>query len=78
MKNDIFVLDKCEINVDKKLYSEPHVDSHKLRRSKVVPRSPLFAPTAKYTSFKQNCNKLYSGDSFLFLNESFERMNQNQ
>ncbi len=33
-QNDIFVLDKCEINADEKLYSEPHVDLHKLRTSK--------------------------------------------
>ncbi len=43
-QSDIFVLDKCEITVDKKLYSEPHVDLHKLTKVKKcynVPRSPL-------------------------------------
>ncbi len=29
-KIDTFVLEKCEITVEKKLYSEPHVDLHNL------------------------------------------------
>ncbi len=32
-QSGIFVLDKCEITVNKKLYSEPHVDLHNLRKS---------------------------------------------
>ncbi len=36
-QSNIFVLGECEINADKKSYSEPHVDLHKLRMS---PRSP--------------------------------------
>ncbi len=35
-QSDTFVLDKCENNVDKKLYSEPHVDLHKLKNQKVL------------------------------------------
>ncbi len=45
---------------------------------KLCPALPYLLRPPEYTSFKQSCNKLYSGDSFLFLNESFERMNQNQ
>ncbi len=44
--SDTFVLDKCEINVDKKLDSEPHVDLHKLRTSKSVRLCP--PPPYKY------------------------------
>ncbi len=36
----IFVSDKCEINVDKKLYSEPNVDLHKLRKCSQKALSP--------------------------------------
>ncbi len=40
-QSDIFVLDKCEITVDKKKkYSEPHVDLHNLRKSKSAPLCP--------------------------------------
>ncbi len=39
-QSDIFVLDKCEITVDKKIYSEPHVDLHNLRKSKSVTLCP--------------------------------------
>ncbi len=40
IQSDIFVLDKHEITVNKKLYSEPHVDLHNLRKSKSVMFSP--------------------------------------
>ncbi len=39
-QSGIFVLDKCEITVNKKLYSEPHVDLHNLRKSKSVTLCP--------------------------------------
>ncbi len=40
-QSDIFVLDKCEITVDKKKKnSEPHVDLHNLRKSKSVTLCP--------------------------------------
>lgn len=35
-QSDIFVWDKCEIIVNKKLYSEPHMDLHKLRNLDIV------------------------------------------
>ncbi len=38
-QSGIFVLDKCEITVNKKLYSEPHVDLHNLRKSKTKIKS---------------------------------------
>ncbi len=33
-QSDIFVLDKCEITVDKNIYSEHEVDLHNLRKPK--------------------------------------------
>ncbi len=39
-QSDIFVLDECEITVDKTLYSEPHVDLHKLTKAKIVTLCP--------------------------------------
>ncbi len=49
-QSDIFVLDKCEITVDKKLYSEHEVDLHNLRKSKSV----TLCPALPYIS----CNHL--------------------
>ncbi len=46
----IFVLDKCEITVDTKWYSEPLVDLHNLRKSKSVtlhPALPLLSWCSK-------------------------------
>ncbi len=40
-QSNIFVLDKCEVNEDNKLFSEPHVDLHKLRTSKSVRLCPV-------------------------------------
>ncbi len=37
----IFVLDKCEIKVYKKIILEPHVDLHKLRKSNSVRLCPV-------------------------------------
>ncbi len=50
-QSDIFVLDKCEINVDK-TYSEPHVDLHKLRNSKSVRLCPAFSYTFYFDFFQ--------------------------
>ncbi len=50
----LFVLDKCKTIVGKKWYSEPHVDLHKLRKSKrvsVMTHSPQVLLWFKITSF---------------------------
>ncbi len=39
-QSDIFVLDECEITVDKKIYSEHEVDLQNLRKSKSVTLCP--------------------------------------
>ncbi len=39
-QSDIFVLDKCEITVEKNIYSEHEVDLHNMRKSKSVTLCP--------------------------------------
>ncbi len=40
-QHNIFVLDKCEIKVYKKIILKPHVDLHKLRKSNSVRLCPV-------------------------------------
>ncbi len=46
-QSNIFVQDKCEITVDKILYSEHELDLHNLRKSKSVTLCPTL-PYSKY------------------------------
>ncbi len=59
-QSDIFVPDKCEITVDKKLYSEHEVDLHNLRKSKSV----TLCPALPYT-VKNKINKMLEGQKYL-------------
>ncbi len=43
-QSDTFVLDKCEITLDKKIYFQHEVDLHNMRKSKVLLCDPL-SPT---------------------------------
>ncbi len=69
-QSKIFVLDKCEITVDKKIYSEHELDLHnkKVKKCYFVPRSPLNTITWLFTScfnYGINAWKLYLTFSFI-------------
>ncbi len=51
-QNHIFVLDKCEINVEQ-IYWEQHVDLHKLRKSKSFRLCPSLPYTGHFKAASQ-------------------------
>ncbi len=62
-KSDTFVLEKCEITVEKKWYSEPHVDLHNLPKLQFFtsPLSSFLLPHSPLHTHKlfQTCNYFF-------------------